>query len=51
MAGHVNSVLALSLWKDKNVSGDEFNLYGMSEAFQSFTAGILGHFPALLNYL
>ena len=51
MAGHVNAVVSLSLWKEKNVSGDEFSLYGMSEAFQSFTAGLLGHFPALLNYL
>ena len=51
MAGHVNAVISLSLWKEKNVSGDEFSLYGMSEAFQSFTAGILGHFPALLTYM
>jgi glutamine synthetase len=51
MSGYVNSVISLSLWKEKNVSGDEFNLYGMSEAFQSFTAGILGHFPALISFL
>ena len=47
----------LSLWKcdgknlPSNISGDEFSLYNMSEAFQSFTAGILHHYQALAQFM
>jgi hypothetical protein len=33
LSGKVNTPVSLSIWKEKNASGDEFSLYGMSEAF------------------
>ena len=34
-----------------NVTGDEFSMFKMSEAFQAFTAGILHHYPALCHFM
>lgn len=33
------------------MSGDEFSLFQMSEAFQAFSAGILAHYPALMHFM
>ena len=47
----------LSLWKvdgvnqPTNISGDEFSIHQMSEAFHNFTAGVLLHYPALSQFM
>jgi glutamine synthetase len=52
VVGSVSVPISLSLWKDsRNVSGDEFSLYQMSEAFQAFSAGILAHYPSLIHFM
>ena len=42
----------LSLWKDgKNITGEPTRRYGISEALESFMAGILAHYGALFHFL
>jgi glutamine synthetase len=42
----------MSLWKDgKNITGDKSRKYGISEAIESFMAGILSQYSALFHFL
>jgi glutamine synthetase len=42
----------LSIWQDgKSATGDSSKPFGLSDAFNSFLAGILKYYPALVHFL